>query len=228
MEYLNGGDCAALIKVMGALDEQWAKSYIAEITLGLEYLHARGIVHRDLKPDNLLIDSRGHLRCACLREATSRPMLTYCTVTDFGLSRFGLLGRQARAINQQGPAMSAKRLKPHASRSMSRTGLSRKDSGQYSLTGSANFSAPSGQSTPDSQPRASYFGSMFVEEADLSESSEAESVADRKKRSSRLLDSPAVSMDSGNRLAPPIHSPGQGSDNHRFVGTVDVSSFSLI
>lgn len=65
MEYLNGGDCAALIKVMGALDEQWAKSYIAEITLGLEYLHARGIVHRDLKPDNLLIDSRGHLRCKC-------------------------------------------------------------------------------------------------------------------------------------------------------------------
>ncbi len=62
MEYLNGGDCAALIKVMGALDEAWAKAYIAEIILGLEYLHERGIVHRDLKPDNLLIDSRGHLR----------------------------------------------------------------------------------------------------------------------------------------------------------------------
>lgn len=62
MEYLNGGDCAALIKVMGSLDEAWTKAYIAEIVLGLEYLHARGIVHRDLKPDNLLIDSRGHLR----------------------------------------------------------------------------------------------------------------------------------------------------------------------
>ena len=63
MEYLNGGDCAALIKVMGCLDEAWCKAYIAEIVLGLEYLHSRGIVHRDLKPDNLLIDSRGHLRC---------------------------------------------------------------------------------------------------------------------------------------------------------------------
>lgn len=63
MEYLNGGDCASLIKVIGCLDEDWAKSYIAEIVLGLEYLHGRGIVHRDLKPDNLLIDSRGHLRC---------------------------------------------------------------------------------------------------------------------------------------------------------------------
>ena len=62
MEYLNGGDCAALIKVMGCLDEAWCKAYIAEIVLGLEYLHSRGIVHRDLKPDNLLIDSRGHLR----------------------------------------------------------------------------------------------------------------------------------------------------------------------
>lgn len=46
MEYLNGGDCAALIKVMGCLDEDWARSYIAEIVLGLEYLHGRGIVHR--------------------------------------------------------------------------------------------------------------------------------------------------------------------------------------
>lgn len=46
MEYLSGGDCAALIKAMGSLDEHWAKQYIAEVTLGLEFLHSRGIVHR--------------------------------------------------------------------------------------------------------------------------------------------------------------------------------------
>lgn len=46
MEYLNGGDCAALIKSLGSLPEEWTKNYIAEVVLGLEYLHERGIVHR--------------------------------------------------------------------------------------------------------------------------------------------------------------------------------------
>jgi serine/threonine-protein kinase RIM15 len=46
MEYLNGGDCAALIKSLGALPEEWAKNYTAEVVLGLEYLHQRGIIHR--------------------------------------------------------------------------------------------------------------------------------------------------------------------------------------
>jgi serine/threonine-protein kinase RIM15 len=46
MEYLNGGDCAALIKTLGCLPEEWAKNYVAEVVLGLESLHQRGIVHR--------------------------------------------------------------------------------------------------------------------------------------------------------------------------------------
>lgn len=96
MEYLNGGDCAALIKVLGGLPEDWAKKYLAEVVLGVEHLHNRGIVHRDLKPDNLLIDQKGHLK-----------------LTDFGLSRMGLIGRQKRLLRnpnestpdllQQGP-----------------------------------------------------------------------------------------------------------------------------
>jgi serine/threonine-protein kinase RIM15 len=82
MEYLNGGDCASLIKVLGGLPEDWAKKYLGEVVLGVEHLHNRGIVHRDLKPDNLLIDQKGHLK-----------------LTDFGLSRMGLIGRQKRALN---------------------------------------------------------------------------------------------------------------------------------
>ncbi|KAL1964831.1 hypothetical protein VTN77DRAFT_6333 [Rasamsonia byssochlamydoides] len=81
MEYMNGGDCASLIKVLGGLPEDWAKKYIAEVVLGVEHLHNRGIVHRDLKPDNLLIDQKGHLK-----------------LTDFGLSRMGLVGRQKRVL----------------------------------------------------------------------------------------------------------------------------------
>ncbi|KAG0256514.1 hypothetical protein BG011_004462, partial [Mortierella polycephala] len=79
MEYLNGGDCMALIKAISRLPEDWARNYLAEVVLGLEYLHDAGVVHRDLKPDNLLIDQNGHLK-----------------LTDFGLSRVGFLGRQAQ------------------------------------------------------------------------------------------------------------------------------------
>jgi serine/threonine protein kinase len=79
MEYLNGGDCSALLKAVGNLDEPWARRYAAEVILALEYLHERGIIHRDLKPDNLLIDCHGHLK-----------------LTDFGLSRVGFLGRRAK------------------------------------------------------------------------------------------------------------------------------------
>ncbi|KAJ3348687.1 hypothetical protein HDU83_001090 [Entophlyctis luteolus] len=79
MEYLNGGDCAALIKSVGYLDEKWAKQYISEVVLGLEFLHSKGIIHRDLKPDNMLVDQHGHIK-----------------LTDFGLSRVGFLGRRAK------------------------------------------------------------------------------------------------------------------------------------
>lgn len=82
MEYLNGGDCASLIKVLGALPEDWTQKYMAEVVLCVQHLHARQIVHRDLKPDNLLIDAKGHLK-----------------LTDFGLSRMGMIGRQKRVQN---------------------------------------------------------------------------------------------------------------------------------
>lgn len=84
MEYLNGGDCSSLVRALGILPEEWAKKYMAEVVLGIEHLHSREIVHRDIKPDNLLIDQKGHLK-----------------LTDFGLSRMGLIGRQKRALGSK-------------------------------------------------------------------------------------------------------------------------------
>uniref|UniRef100_A0A8C6SC72 non-specific serine/threonine protein kinase n=1 Tax=Neogobius melanostomus TaxID=47308 RepID=A0A8C6SC72_9GOBI len=74
MEYVEGGDCATLLKNIGALPVELARMYFAETVLALEYIHNYGIVHRDLKPDNLLITSMGHIK-----------------LTDFGLSKMGLM-----------------------------------------------------------------------------------------------------------------------------------------
>ncbi|KAJ1948495.1 rim15, signal transduction response regulator, partial [Linderina macrospora] len=93
MEYLNGGDCASLLKSIGSLPEDWAKQYLAEVVLGIADLHGRNVVHRDLKPDNLLIDCDGHLK-----------------LTDFGLSKLGFLGRR---VDQQNSLVN----KPHLSNS---------------------------------------------------------------------------------------------------------------
>lgn len=94
MEYLNGGDCASLLKAVGSLDEKWARQYVSEMVLGLEFLHSKGVVHRyfcifiliirDMKPDNLLIDSNGHIR-----------------ITDFGLSRMGFIAQRSFNISEK-------------------------------------------------------------------------------------------------------------------------------
>jgi len=78
MEYLSGGDVFSLLQNLGYMTVDMARMYIAETVLALEYLHGLGIVHRDLKPDNQMIDKDGHIK-----------------LTDFGLSRVGLLGRRS-------------------------------------------------------------------------------------------------------------------------------------
>jgi microtubule-associated serine/threonine kinase len=74
MEYVEGGDCANLLKNIGPFPADMARFYFGETVLAVEYLHSFGIVHRDLKPDNLLITALGHIK-----------------LTDFGLSKMGLM-----------------------------------------------------------------------------------------------------------------------------------------
>lgn len=56
MEYVEGGDCAALVKTIGPLPPDMARFYFAETVLAVEYLHSYGIVHRDLKPDKYVVN----------------------------------------------------------------------------------------------------------------------------------------------------------------------------
>ncbi|KAI8827596.1 kinase-like domain-containing protein [Chytriomyces cf. hyalinus JEL632] len=60
-----GGDLRFLIGKFGCLKEEVVKFMVAEITLGLMYLHSRRVVHKDIKPENVLLDERGH---ACLTD----------------------------------------------------------------------------------------------------------------------------------------------------------------
>ncbi|GAA5995135.1 uncharacterized protein JCM10292_004556 [Rhodotorula paludigena] len=127
MEYLPGGDCAALVKNLGGLTEDWARRYIAEVVVGLDHLHSSGIVHRDLKPDNLLIDSKGHLK-----------------LTDFGLSRIGLLGRQTQL-----PSLRGEGRRPSAF-------------GRTASGGLSNRSSPLSTPAITGQSQAGYFGNVPI------------------------------------------------------------------
>eukprot|EP01022_Parablepharisma_sp_SALTPOND_P004335 TRINITY_DN120110_c2_g1_i1.p8 TRINITY_DN120110_c2_g1~~TRINITY_DN120110_c2_g1_i1.p8 ORF type:complete len:399 (-),score=48.09 TRINITY_DN120110_c2_g1_i1:14734-15930(-) len=81
MEYLNGGDFGNLLQNCGPIEEKYARLYLAEIVLALEYLHSKNIYHRDMKPENILIDSKGHLK-----------------LTDFGLSQSRIEGQHRKWI----------------------------------------------------------------------------------------------------------------------------------
>lgn len=137
MEYLPGGDCASLCKALGTLPEDWAKQYLAEVVNGLELLHSKGVVHRDMKPDNLLIDQKGHLK-----------------LTDFGLSKIGLLGRQNRQQLGGNP--------PNASKSVSTSEApphGKKDSISSTTTSS---SAAGSASNPATSPQSSKWPSNIA------------------------------------------------------------------
>jgi len=79
MDYINGGELFYHLQKEHKFTPDRVRFYCAEIALGLEYLHNSGVIYRDLKPENILLTDDGHI---CM--------------TDFGISKQGLLAEDAR------------------------------------------------------------------------------------------------------------------------------------
>ena len=70
MDYINGGDLRYHLGKFRKFSENEAKFFIANIMIGLDYLHNNKTIHRDIKPENLVFSSDGYLH-----------------ITDLGISR---------------------------------------------------------------------------------------------------------------------------------------------
>ena len=73
MEFLSGGDLLFHLLKNNRFSEERSRFYLAEISLGIFFLHSKEIIYRDLKPDNVLLNAQGHIKLA-----------------DFGLCKEGI------------------------------------------------------------------------------------------------------------------------------------------
>ncbi|KAK6591122.1 kinase domain-containing [Cryptosporidium xiaoi] len=80
MEYLPGGDLMSYLIKYDKFTEEDTKFYMAQLVHAVDLVHQLGFVHRDVKPDNIVLDSKGHLK-----------------LLDFGLCKFapGIEGETA-------------------------------------------------------------------------------------------------------------------------------------
>jgi serine/threonine protein kinase/formylglycine-generating enzyme required for sulfatase activity len=62
MEFVDGMDLSALLKIRGALSVGEGCELIRMAAIGLDQIHQAGMVHRDLKPGNLMLSSDGQVK----------------------------------------------------------------------------------------------------------------------------------------------------------------------
>ncbi len=89
MEYLEGGDLAALLDERKALPAEEAVAYVLEACDAIAEAHSVGIVHRDLKPANLFLARQpdGSVRIKVLDFGISKALVTSTTGIDPSLTR---------------------------------------------------------------------------------------------------------------------------------------------
>nr|CEL65187.1 TPA: Protein kinase domain containing protein, related [Neospora caninum Liverpool] len=88
MDFAAGGDIAARIKEQKKtgqrFDENLIKRWIAQASLGLNYLHSMHILHRDLKPQNLFLTANDDLQIGDFGIAKMLGSPAACAQTTIG------------------------------------------------------------------------------------------------------------------------------------------------
>ena len=69
----------------GSFKEAFARFYLGELLLALEYLHEFGIVHRSIRPESVLFNPAGHVRLAGFDYAkkVEDRTFTFCGAPDY-------------------------------------------------------------------------------------------------------------------------------------------------
>lgn len=70
MPYIPGGDFYDYLQEHKPLSESFARFYMSQLVLALEYLHVLELIHRDVKPENIMLDAFGYIKLADFGQCT--------------------------------------------------------------------------------------------------------------------------------------------------------------
>lgn len=64
LDFMKNGDLMGILNKYKKFEAEYAKFYVAQVVLCLEYLHGKDMVFRDLKPENVLMADNGYIKLA--------------------------------------------------------------------------------------------------------------------------------------------------------------------